>query len=154
MSKLTRRELISKISQHTNIRKDAVEEVVNGLVDVAVEEIINDGEFNIIELFSITSKDWKKSYSINGETEVPNRPRLIIKLSRRVRDLWKMRIDVLKGEKGVITKDNWRDASKYLIENKKSLKSDLNEPKTANKPAAEKEQKDKDNYNPFIDDED
>lgn len=150
MSRLTRRELISKVSQHTNIRNDAVEQVINGLVDVAVEEIINDGEFNIIELFSVTSKEWNKSYSINNAEEVPSRPRLIIKISKRLRELWKFRIDILKGEKGVITKDNWRDAHKHLLKQEKSLKR-------ANKSSADKEQPKveapkTEDYNPFLDD--
>lgn len=153
MSKLTRRELIAKISQHTNIRKDAVEQVVDGLIDVAVEEIVNDGEFNIIELFSITSKDWNKSYSINNSKEVPSRPRLIIKLSRRVRDLWKMRIDMFKGEKGVITKDNWRDANKHVIESKKAARKPLSD-STKNDKSIEKSQDEQEDYNPFLDNED
>lgn len=153
MSRLTRRELISKISQHTNIRKDAVEQVIDGLIDVAVEEIVNDGEFNLIELFSVTSKEWKKSYSINNSKDVPSRPRLIIKISRRVRDLWKLRIDMFNGEKGVITKDNWREANKHVLESKKAARKPLNEsiknPKIKENPPIETEA-----YNPFLDDED
>lgn len=114
----TKRELISKVSQHTKLNNAAVELVIEGLIDVAVEEIVNKGEFSIIELFSVTSKDWNKSYSINGNEKVPSRPRLIVKLSRRLRHLWKIRLDDLDGATDVITKDNWREVNKATVKKK------------------------------------
>lgn len=124
MEKLTKRELISKVSQHTNFRKDVVEEIIDGLVDVAAEEIVNKGEFSIFEFISITSKKWSKSYSINNNESVPSRPRLVIKVSERLRNLWKFRLDELDGEQGVITKDNWRDADISLRNQRKSLRKE------------------------------
>lgn len=105
---LTKRQIISEVSKHTNIRKDAVELILDGFTDIAVEEIVNKGEFRYNDLFTITSKDWNKSYTINGGNEVGQQSRLIIKLSAKIRELWKLRFNHFDGSSKVINRNNWR----------------------------------------------
>lgn len=157
MGKLTKRELISKIAQHTDYRKDVVEEIIDGFVDVAAEEIVNKGEFGMLDFFTITPKEWTKSYTINNNEEVPQRPRLIIRVSERLRNLWKFRIDSLNGEQGVITKDNWREVDVSLRNSKKQAKTKRGNRDSGNtdsrSESTNEQEVDPAEYNPFIDDE-
>ena len=141
MSKPNRRkrELIKKISQHTDIRADVVAIILDGFIDVVIEEIVNEGDFGLRQLFEVSSAEWG-SYSINSKHKVAKHTRLKISLSYAVRELWKARFSEFNGEKGHITKDNWRD---ILRSRRKPVSSGKNSAKIND-----------DDYNPFIDDDD
>lgn len=130
-----KRELAKNISHHTDIRLDVVEIILNGAIDVIMEEIVNEGEFEIKQLFTVSNAEWG-SYTINGTQKVPKHFRLKIALNRAVKTLWKTRHSRFNGEKGHITKDNWRDILRSTQpENSKKVVENL-----------------EDNYNPFLDD--
>lgn len=132
-----KRELIKKISQHTDIRADVVAIILDGFIDVVIEEIVNEGEFGLRQLFEVSSAEWG-SYSINSKHKVAKHRRLKISLSHAVRELWKARFSEFNGEKGHITKDNWQEV---LRSRRKPTSSSKNTATTKN-----------DDYNPFIDD--
>lgn len=136
-----RKSLIQRVSKHTDIRTDVVEIILNGFIDIAVEDIVNEGSFGIRQLFEISSAEWN-GYAINSSEIVPKHVRLKIKLSRAVRELWKARFSDFDGAKGAITKDNW----KTILRNRNS--------RIANARSTRKQSEQDDNYNPFIDDDD
>lgn len=128
MSRIPRRTLISRISKHTDIRSDVVEEVLEGFLDVAVEEIIEKGEFGFKDLFSISSHAWGE-YSI-GDKKIESHSRLKIRISTKIRNLWKLKNSSEEYSKNYITKDNWKNVYKYFFTDGNEYKKDQNESKT------------------------
>lgn len=102
---LTKKELVTEISKTTRIRRDVVNEVFDGLVDVAMEELSNRGTFQILGLFSVYSTEWKGYTSGTGAKITPHR-RLRLKLSGNARMLFKMKE---RNPSVKITRDNWRE---------------------------------------------
>lgn len=123
MGRTPRRELISKISKHTDIRADVVEEVLQGFLDVAVEEIVNKGEFGVRDLFSVSSHEWSE-YSI-GDKKIDSHDRLKIRVSTKIRNLWKLRNSSEEYRDKYITKDNWRKVYKYFFRDGNEIKKEL-----------------------------
>lgn len=138
MSKPNRkkRDFIKRVSHHTNIRADVVEMILDGIVDVAIEDIVNTGEFGLRQLFDVSAAEWG-GYNI-GDQKVNSHLRLKITLSSTVRDLWKARFSDFGGAVGRITKDNWREV----------LRGRRRGVSVTNKAIAEVDP----NYNPFLDD--
>lgn len=101
--KNSKKKLASRISIHTNVRTDIVEEILDGFIDIVVEDVVNKGEFVLTELFTITSKEWKSS----TYEKKPHR-RLVIKISHRINELWKMRHNIFNGSTEVINRNNWK----------------------------------------------
>ena len=132
-----KRDFIKRVSHHTNIRADVVEIILEGIIDVAIEEIVNSGEFNLRQLLEVSSAEWG-GYSI-GDQEVKSHRRLKITLSSSVRELWKARFSDFGGSIGKITKDNWRD----ILRNRRNNGSS----------SSKKRKQESLDYNPFIDDE-
>lgn len=104
----TKRELIQRISDVTHIRSDVVQEVLEGLVDVAIEELCsNDGHFRIAELMSV-GPEQVKAYE-NKLGYVPAHKRLRIRLSQLPKIMYKIQQDHFVDAPGTITAENWRE---------------------------------------------
>lgn len=142
----SKRDLVQRVARHVNIRVDVVEDVLNGLIDVSMEEVVNKGEFGISDLFMVEARDWA-GYKV-GDSVVPSRPRLVVTLAKKVKALWKFRWDVLDGETGIINKDNWRDVPIYE-KSKNISKNSTRKPSAASIRNIQNE-----DYNPFLDDDD
>lgn len=112
-----KRKFIQRIAEHTNIRTDVVEIILNGIIDVGIEEIVNTGELQIRQLFDVSSAEWG-GYNI-GAQKVKSHSRLKITLSNTVRELWKTRHNTYNGDTVSITKDNWRE----ILKNKRAPKN-------------------------------
>lgn len=113
-SPLTRNELVARISAHKNVRQDLVREVIEGLIDVATEEIVNRGTFVLRELVLFESKPWG-GYKMGDGVEVPQHKRLVVKVPQSLRVLFKL--NSKSHGQADITKDNWRKILKYARSN-------------------------------------
>lgn len=103
------RRLVSEVSKHTQIRRDVVELVVRGVIDIIASDIANKGGARIP--FVLTVKNYEHQGHKNGigGTEIKPSDRLAVKISYGIRRLWKRH-----NEEGLeITPNNWRD---YLYE--------------------------------------
>lgn len=109
MSKMNKREFITEVSKRTNLRRDVVEDVFKGITDLAIEEIVNTGEFALKDVFSVTSRDWK-GYSLAG-IEVKPQKRLSIRLSERIKSFWKLKNEHYPDSK--FTRDEWDAALRH-----------------------------------------
>lgn len=111
-------ELIQRISDVTDIRSDVVQDVLDGLVSVAMEEICsNDGHFRIPDLLTI-SPESVKGYQTKLST-IPPHKRLRPKLSSIPKIMYKIQQDQFADEPDIITAENWRD----VFEHYKSLEN-------------------------------
>lgn len=110
-------ELIDEISRHCDVRIDVVREVMDAFVDVAVEQIVNNGKFTVPRLFRV--KRFLHSGSDSqalGLKEVPERYRLSVSLSGTLRNIAKRAQDY---PDLVIDRNNWRDYWKNTSQFKK-----------------------------------
>lgn len=129
---ITRRKLASRISIETDIRQDIVEQVLEGLTKVATEEIVETGDFKMSGLFTITTTEWKRGYVVGGHNVAPHK-RLIIKLSTRIRQLWKQRDNEIPNTNKTINKNrpifvnNEKDVSNTVPDNNASNNDLLDE---------------------------
>lgn len=149
---ITRKEFIEKVSIHTDFRGDIVEMILDGITDVIIEEIVNNGKFSLKQLFFVTSAEWR-AYKITEGAEIPKTVRLRVALSETIRELWKIRHSVFGGDKDKITKDNWREV---FASHRKIYPSRM---KAGDKGAEEHHSVPSNNdlpetYNPFLDDDD
>ena len=95
--------LVRRIAKDLFLREDVVEEVLDRFMDLAVEEIVTEGEFKLHRLFSVGSVAYK-AYEA-GKGTVPAHRRLRIRLSEGVQYLFKAR---QANPNLVVTADNWR----------------------------------------------
>lgn len=105
---LPKHKLAQRITHVTNIRQDVVEEVLEGLVSVAIEEICsNDGHFRLSEFFTIEPE------SVKGYTTklsvVPPHKRLRVRLSEIPKIMYKIQQDQFPNDPDIITAANWRE---------------------------------------------
>lgn len=159
MAKMTKRDLITTVSKRTNLRRDVVEDVLEGIVDTAIEEIVNTGEFTLKDLFSVTFRNWK-GYSLAG-TNIKPQKRLSVRLSGKIKRLWK-----LKNEKysttGYLSREQLEKALRFDSESSSKKDSQVITPNIPSRspivrPPAPKVEipKDTDNYyNPMLDEDD
>lgn len=119
MSKITKRDFITAVSKRSNLRKDVVEDVLQAVVDISIEEIVNNGEFVMKDLFSISSKEWK-AYSLAGR-EVPAQKRLKIRLSEKLKSFWKLKNEIYPELN--LTRQELEDALKHHNSTKGSDKA-------------------------------
>lgn len=108
--RMPKTKLINEISHSVNIRPDVVREVVNSLTDIAVEEIVNNGSFQLDNLVSFKSSEWA-GYTAGGGRAIPKHTRLSVKISSGLRKLYKAKAS---DSSEVITRSNWRDKLKDL----------------------------------------
>lgn len=109
MAKMTNREFMAEVSKRTNLRRDIVEDVFQSAVDIAIEQIVNTGEFTMKDLFTVTSKNYK-GYSLAG-TEVPPQKRLAIRLSARIKSFWKLKNSRYPDSE--FSRNEWEEASRF-----------------------------------------
>lgn len=119
---MTRRALVREISKGTLVKPDAVEDVLDRFIDIAIEEIANKGVFSMENFFSIYPVQFK-GYKLAGK-EIPDHERLRVKLSKKIRDLRKLKLGELEDEDGIIGRDNWRKAFQYFQDNKSKKTND------------------------------
>lgn len=165
MPKITKRDFITAVSKRSNLRKDVVEDVLQAVVDISIEEIVNNGEFVMKDLFSISSKDYK-AYSLAG-THVPAQKRLAVRLSEKLKSFWKLKNEVYPEMD--LTRQELEDALKYHNSSKnagKPVSSVVQVPKVSpfsgglpvRRPVQshqpESVNPDGDYYNPLLDEED
>lgn len=110
MARLTKRDFITAVSKRSNLRRDVVEDVFAAVVDISIEEIVNNGEFVMKDLFSISSKDYK-AYSLAG-THVPAQRRLKVRLSEKIKSFWKLKNEVYP-DLGHLTRQELEDALRH-----------------------------------------
>lgn len=120
MSKITKRDFITAVSKRSNLRKDVVEDVLKAVVDISIEEIVNNGEFVMKDLFSISSKDYK-AYSLAG-THVPAQKRLKVRLSEKLKSFWKLKNENYPDFD--LTRQELEDALKHHNSTRTTNKSD------------------------------
>lgn len=110
MSRATKRDFITAVSKRSNLRKDVVEDVLKAIVDISIEEIVNNGEFVMKDLFAISNKDYK-AYSLAG-TLVPEQKRLSVRLSEKVKSFWKLKNEIYP-DLGYLTRPELEAALKH-----------------------------------------
>lgn len=111
--RLSRSEIISEVARNTNLRRDVVEIVYEGLIDVAVSELVNKGTLRILDTFDVSTKEWGKS-PVTGTAA----PRLIVRVTRPVREFIR---EIRMGRfKSKVTPTNWRDHYYSITQQKKN----------------------------------
>lgn|SRR5699024_711427 len=134
---LKRREVISEISKEADVRIDVVEDVLEAFGNIAIEEIANKGSFSIKSVLSVTSSEWG-AYTAGKDYKVPKHRRLLVRISRPLRELHKRKVANPDLE---ITRNNWREVlGDWLKPNQKT--------------ETQQKQTDPNDYNPFLDDDD
>lgn len=139
LTKKSKANIVSRIADHVNLRYQIVEEVLDGLIDIVIDDIMNEEEFYLRDMFSVSVSEWKKNYQIDKNNSkrsavVKSHRRLMPKMSSKILKLWKIRNNEFHGEKGIITKDNWKNIlEKYDVKQQKNNGKSVEE------------------FNPFID---
>lgn len=166
MARLTKRDFITAVSKRSNLRRDVVEDVFDAVIDISIEEIVNNGEFVMKDLFSISSKDYK-AYSLAG-THVPAQRRLKVRLSEKIKSFWKLKNEVYP-DLGYLTRKELEEALKHQNSNKESPNNSVPAPQVSkNDPAPvglpiripvqriqpKPVHNDADNFNPLLDEDD
>lgn len=111
MGKLSKRDFVTVVSKRTNLRRDVVEDVFDGIIDTAIEEIVNNGGITVKDLFSVTSREWGEYVGIDGQVVAPHK-RLSIKLSEKIRKFWKMKSNDFP-DTGYLSREQLEEALKY-----------------------------------------
>ena len=104
--KTDRQKLVRSIAKDLSLRNDVVEDVLNRLTDIAIEDIVNNGEFSIKNFFSINSSKWK-SYKLNGK-EIKSHFRLKVRISRKLKELYH-NFGKNSENYGLLNRNNWKD---------------------------------------------
>lgn len=131
-------ELLREIAARTFIKESVVAEVLETFRNVAIEEIVNKGEFNFSGLFSVTTYEAKATQTPLGFS--PARRRLSARLSDRVKKIWNSRFRA-----GVTQAESYQELqSRYLDKTVNSLRDSIGllEPEKTSA------------YNPMLDDDD
>lgn len=137
MTSLKKEIIVRQIAKDLYLREDVVEEVLDRFVDIAIEEIVNKGEFRVHRLLSVSVSDYKAYRA--GKGDVPAHQRLRVRLSDGIHSLFKLRMGKFNGDTSTITRDNWRDF----------LGSNLQKKRTLNKALSPNSNEDL--YNPLLD---
>lgn len=119
--KVSQRELVREISRETSLRTEVVEEVLAALTNISVEKIVNNEKYSFLNLFSITT--YELDFKV-PETELTGdkagkrykKTALRGKLSKNLRDLYKLQNEEFADSPYLINRDSWKDALKWLGE--------------------------------------
>lgn len=133
--KVTKKEMISEISNELNIRSEVVEVVLNKFIDVTIEKIVNNEEFSLMNVFSVSSHREGNAvipanpHSGTESKKIVNRKKLRSRLSRTLRTLYRLQNDQFPDKPYIVNRNNWRDALKWVQEgNKAQSKTTQKEP--------------------------
>jgi nucleoid DNA-binding protein len=117
---LTKKELVAEISKETLLRPEVISEVLETFTDIAVEELLVNGEFNIPNLVKISTYKQNKA-SVSTNPKDPNAPRVEVEGSLRLKSAVAVTLKkLLRIQKlyfsdsiGLIDRNSWRDALKW-----------------------------------------
>mgnify|MGYP001096088117 CR=1 FL=1 len=119
MSRLNKDKMVKQIAKDLFLREELVQEVLDKFVDIAIEEIVNEGDFQIHRLFSIVSREYK-GYE-NSKGRIPATRRLSIRLSSGVHKLYRFSLKPDNDyEKYDINRNNWREFLSTIESNEKT----------------------------------
>lgn len=110
--RMTRSELINAVSKDADVRPDVVRDVLASFTNVAVEEIVNRGAFQLDNLLRIATAEWK-GYTAGGGRKIPAHNRLSVKLSETLRALFKHHQE---NPDVTIDRETWREVLKGVME--------------------------------------
>lgn len=122
--KFSKKSLVSEIADDLNIRVEVVEAILERFTDIAIEKIVNDEGFTLMNVFSVNPHDEGKLVipeSSNGEVPsqvVEGRKKIHSRLSRNVRALYRLQNDKFPDKPNIVNRDNWRDALKWAKQKK------------------------------------
>jgi nucleoid DNA-binding protein len=124
MSKsMSKNEIISEISEATEIKKDVVRSVLDCFADLMTRECIMTESFNFSKCFSVNTRARKahKAYSVSTKEyiNVPETQILTIKLSPKIHSFHRWKHRNANNKKHGVNRENWREAYKNL-ENEES----------------------------------
>lgn len=125
---ISKKELIDKIAELTELNKKEVTDVVNAITDIAIGEIVMNGCFRLPEVFTVTS-EIKENYEyykkdIDKTLSLPEFPKLKITLAKSTKELAKEFFENIIISKDGSSRKNWylpyikKDGSPYNIKKK------------------------------------
>lgn len=110
-----REDLIKEISYETLVRESVVEEVLEKFVDIAVEQIVNEGSFSLRGLFSINEYETKGGKIVPGQSKpLEARKTLRVKLSTNIKNLYTLQQGRFSDKPFFINRDNWKSALSWM----------------------------------------
>lgn len=125
MSKKNKRyskdDLITEISRDVQIKREVVKIILESFINIAIREIVTKGDFLLKDLFSVKTAKWKGYEAGNGQT-VPDHTRLRIKISDKVRRLYKYQ----QKAKAPINQHNWQTALSFYDQKAQEEKNNNN----------------------------
>lgn len=160
-----KKDFVKKVAQHTQIKVDIVELILDGMVDVIIDEVIHKGKFRFDKIFEIRSKKFKGYMirgSFSGDNYVPSTLRLTSKVLPTLKDLFRDREEIMSDSGMDITKESWRYLYKKYYTDPKTDRARKSRRKKSLKEReeflrieeAERRSKWlKDDFNPFIEEE-
>lgn len=117
----TRKEdLFRDIAADLGVHPATVDRVVHRFLDIAVESMVNEGEFPLQGIVLVKESDYSPSPGPNGET-LPPQKRISVRLSRNIRNLYRLQHDSFSNKPYIINRDTWRDALSWKKNNPDQL---------------------------------
>lgn len=120
-------EIVTDVSKRSNAKRDIVELILNSYKDVLVDHIVNRGRVNILGIINIKVFGKKINQGNNVASKGNNQNKRVVNINyglripvlkptinKKILDLWKTRRDVFKGDRNIITKNNWKDIPEYF----------------------------------------
>lgn len=118
INETSQNEVVNKIHENTDIRREVVKEVLSSLRDVALETVLEKGYFNVA---GITIIKRKKNPLRNPELTKVHGSTYIASISRKFRDAIRIQELVFPDKPGIINAQTWEAASKWFWENKDEI---------------------------------
>lgn len=110
---MSKKEIISEISEVTQLKKEVVESVLKAFTDIFIREVVLKGKFTLTNCFSVLTKQRKarKQYNVTKGSfeEFPETKILTIRLSKKILSFhrWKERHEY--NEKHGLTVEDWKN---------------------------------------------
>lgn len=112
-----RKSLVDVVAEHVNLRRDVVEEVINGFYDIIAERVINERKLVIKDLVSIRTVVAKNG--IRPEPHLQYRARVALGL-RKI-------LQKIESDPSIkVDRYNWREAMKSSIPQSKQAAKSMN----------------------------
>jgi len=105
------RAIVDEVADHANVRRDVVEDVLNGFYDIMAERLLNERRFELTEILSVQAVKTKNG--IRPEPHLQFRAKIafgIRKLLQRTEEEPELRVD----------RHNWRELARALNPSTKS----------------------------------
>lgn len=110
---MTKREIIKEISDVTNLKTDAVKNVIDAFTDIFIRESVMTGSFHLSNCFIVETKTRAErvAYNVNKDAyeKFPETKVLSIRLSPKINGFhrWKQRHDY--NDKHGLTLEDWQN---------------------------------------------